>query len=126
MARTISIRPIQETILEFLDGTKLKMKFDVQAMMHFEDEEIGGIDALAKIKNQPEVCAIILYVGTVSNAQDMTLKKARELVSQMDIATISEIIKIFMEDTGSTNNEVMEKLQKKTMMEFLQNLAKQK
>lgn len=121
MKKTYNVKPDTELDIVFRDGKKLNVVFNAKAMYHFNDFE-NGIKSLAEDVSQPEVCAKLLYIGSVENNKDMTIEKARELVCQLDIGTISNIIVDFQESMGTIQNEAFKELQKKTMMEFVTNL----
>lgn len=121
MKKTYNVKPDTELDIVFRDGKKLNVVFNAKAMYHFNDFE-NGIKSLAEDVSQPEICAKLLYIGSVENNKDMTIEKARELVCQLDIGTISNIIVDFQESMGTIQNETFKELQKKTMMEFVTNL----
>lgn len=125
MKKTYNVKPATEIELRFLDGKVLTVIFNAKAMYHFNDFE-NGIQSLTDDVSQPEICAKLLYVGSVENNPDMTLEKARELVCQLDIETISNIIVDFQESMGSIQNDAFKELQKKTMMEFVSGLMSKK
>lgn len=124
MKKTYNVKPATEIELVFQDGKTIKVVFDARAMYHFNDFE-NGIQSLADDVSQPEVCAKLLYVGCVENSKDMSIEKARELVCQLDIETISNVIIDFQESMGVIQNEMFKEAQKKTMEEYVMKLCKQ-
>lgn len=124
MKKTYNVKPITEIELVFEDGSKIDLSFDARATYHLTTD--FSLKDIANNPSIPEFCAMILYSASVENNKDITIDKARELVSQMDLETITNIVLDFQEASGVSKNEQMKELQKKTMENFISNLSKKK
>lgn len=118
MKKRINVKPVTELELIFEDGKSLTLKFDVEALTHFNDFE-DGMQGFLKDKSTPEICAKIVYIGGSSHNDNLDINEARKIVSNMDPATITEIIYEFNESMGVTQNEAQKELSKKLMAQFL-------
>ena len=108
-----AVKPPVEIEIEFADGKKLELVFDVKSLFHLNDPEIGGIEALLDNVSQPELCAKIIYAGAKEKSPDLTLEMARAIVTNLDIFTITGIINDFSESIGADKNMVLRDAQKK-------------
>lgn len=124
MKKTYNVKPINEIELVFEDKYKLDLRFDARATYHMTTE--FDLEVLVNNPSVSEMCAIIVYSASVENNKDMTIEKARELVCEMDLETITNIVLEFEKSSGVSNDEQMKELQKKTMEEFVLNLYKKK
>ena len=118
-----AVKPPVEIEIEFADGKKLELVFDVKSLFHFNDPEIGGMEALLDNVSQPELCAKIIYAGAKEKSPDLTIEMARAIVTNLDIFTITGIINDFSESIGADKNMVLKDAQKKTMMEFIKAMS---
>lgn len=124
MARkVISVKPVTELELQFEDGKSLCVVFDTEAFMNLSELD-GGLTGFSSEKSLPEQCAKIIYAGAKSRNKNFTLEDSRALVSNMDIASITDVINEFSESVGMTKNGVQGELQKKLMEQFIQTIAK--
>jgi len=123
MKKIINVKPITELELQFEDGKSLTLRFDVEALMHFNEMD-GGMSAFIGEKSMSEICAQIIFVGGASNNQDLDINEARKIVSNMDIGTITAIINEFTEGMGTAQSEVQKELQKKLMSQWLDKIVK--
>lgn len=108
-------KPVSELELEFADGFTLYMRFDVKALMHLT--EFVKIDEISNEDNFPEMCAYIVYSSSCEYA-DITIDKAREIVSNMDIETITNIITEFSDSIGDISENLKEINQKNVTNRF--------
>lgn len=115
MKKTINVRPITEIELVFEDGKSLQLKYDVKALLFFNDVA----DGLFQDPSIPEICAKVVYIGAASNTEGFTIEEARTIVSNLDPETITVIIDEFTKGMGLQSNEVSKELQKKLMDRFL-------
>lgn len=124
MRKKIACQEIEEIDLEFKNGEIITLRFDADAAIALSNLD-GGLTSLFKEGiSIPDICAKIIYAGAVSNNNDMTYEKAREVVSNLSMNTITEIISAFNEEMGIANNEINQEYQKKTMAQLLQMIAK--
>jgi hypothetical protein len=122
MKKIIKVQPISEIELEFDNEKSLYIRFDMEALLRFDDIP-GGLTSFIADTSVAERCAKVIYIGAVNSNPGFTLEKAREIVVNMDPNSVMEVLIEFGNSMGTTNNEMIKELQKKTMMEFL---AKQK
>lgn len=124
MKKTYNVKPIDEITLAFQDGYNLILRFDAMATYRLTTE--FSLDDMIENPSMTEMCAMVVYSASVENNKDITLDKARELVCQMDLETITNIVMDFEESTGIQKNENLKELQKKTMENFILNLYNKK
>lgn len=117
MRKTFNVKPINEIELVFQGGYKLILRFDTLATYHMTTE--FDLQDLMDNPSITEICAMVIYSGSVENNKDMTVEKARELVCQMDLETIMAIVKEFEASMGVADKEI----QKKTMEDFIRTLS---
>ena len=115
--KVIACRPAPEVELAFDGGDTVLLRFDVYAMMCLQEMAEDGLAKLLTESSTPELCALIIYAG--GQRSGLTLEKSRALVSDMDPATITEIINEFNSSVNRTSNEAQEELAKKMMAQFL-------
>lgn len=123
MKKSINVKPVTELELQFEDGKVIHVVFDTETFSNFNDLE-GGLLGLAGETSLSEQCAKIIYAGAKSRNQGFTLEDSRMLVSNMDIASVTEVINEFSESAGMVKNGVQSELQKKLMEQFVQMIAK--
>jgi hypothetical protein len=124
MARkTINVKPVTELELQFEDGKSLTLRFDVQALLNFNDLE-GGLTGAIKEKSIPIMCSKVVYIGAKAVDENFTYEEAVKITSELDPSTIVDIINEFNESMGTTKNEVQSEAQKKLMKEFIESLSK--
>ncbi|SHN04172.1 hypothetical protein SAMN02746066_04563 [Anaerosporobacter mobilis DSM 15930] len=116
MKKKIMCKPATELELEFSGGDKLYMKFDVKALMHLS--EVMNVNDIKTSENIPEICANIVYASSCEYADDMAQDRARFIVSNMDIGTITAIIQEFSESVGVIGDELKEINSKNVMNQF--------
>jgi hypothetical protein len=126
MKKTFNVKPPTEIELIFENGENISIIFNARALFHLTNDFENGIKALTDDVSQPEICAKLIYAGSVEQRNDMTLEKAREITCNLDIETINGIILEFQESMGIAKNEMVKEFQKKAMAEFLTNLSKQR
>lgn len=124
MKKKIACKEVEEIELEFANGEIIPLRFDASAAIALNDIE-GGLNAIVqKGVSITDMCARIIYAGSVSSNKEMSYEKARAIVSNLSLITITEIINVFNESMGITSSEEQLELQKKTMAQFLQKIAK--
>lgn len=116
MRKVIECKPVSEVELRFNGGESILLRFDVEALITLQEIE-GDLKAAMK-KSPAELCVSILYAGAVGHNEGMTKERARELVCQMGIETITAIIDEFTESLGAGGNE---ETQKKLIAQLLEN-----
>lgn len=123
MKKTINVKPVDEIVLQFESGESLTLRFDVEALTHFDDLD-GGLKSFFNEDKIPERCAKILYIGTKSSNPNFTYEKARAIVSELSLPTITEIINEFNESMVTTKDGVQSELSKKLIAQFLNKIMK--
>jgi hypothetical protein len=124
MKKTFNVKPPTEIELVFESGESLNIVFNAKALFHLSNDFENGIKALTDDTSHPEICAKLIYAGSVEQHKGMTLEKAREITCQLDLETINGIILEFQDSMGVMKNEKLLEFQKKAMAEFLMNLSK--
>jgi hypothetical protein len=121
MKKIISVKPVTELELQFEDGKSLQLVFDMQALSNFYSLP-EGLASFLNENSLVERCAMIIYIGGLEHDSRLTIEKARSIVSNMDPASITEVVSEFSLSMGAANNQMLQELQKKTMQEFLEKL----
>lgn len=116
MKKKIMCKPATELELEFSDGESLCMKFDVKALMHLS--ETMDVNDIKASENIPDICANIVYASSCEYDDNMTQEKAKFIVSNMDIATITAIIEEFSDSVGTISDELKKINSKNAMNQF--------
>lgn len=120
MKKRYAVEPLPVIELEFADGKKIEIIFNAMAFIHMNDDVFeNGMDDFILEKSAPELCAKLIYAGAAERTPDLTLEKAREIVSGMSLEVMMGIINDFNRSVIKENNLEMKEAQKKTMMEFL-------
>ena len=96
-------------------GENIYLRFDVNMFSILQEDTKGGLKAFLK-KSPAEMAALIIYAAGKENNEDFTREKARALTSQMDFATVSEIIETFNQSAGIDGEDPT---QKKMIAELL-------
>jgi hypothetical protein len=115
MRKKINVKPVNELELVFEDGKSLILKFDMEALLHFNDVAEGLFQDISI----PEICAKVIYIGGANYNDGFDLKEARKIVSNLDPETITVIINEFTANMNIEMNEVQKELSKKLMEQFL-------
>ena len=121
--KIINVKPATEIELQFEEGRSLTLKFDVKALLNFNDLE-DGLNGFVKEKSLPIMCAKVIYVGAKANDENFTYDEALKITSELDPGTITDIINEFSDSMGSSKNEVKSEHQKKLTMEFFEKIMK--
>lgn len=120
MKKRFAIEPVPEIELAFPDGETITVVFNATAFIHMNDDVFeNGVDDLLTETSAPELCAKLIYVGSVERTPDMTLEKARSIVSTMSLEVMMSIINEFNASVSKENNRELKEIQKKTMLDFL-------
>lgn len=121
MKKSIKSKKPTEIELEFEDGNSLSLIFNAEAISNFNELE-NGLKSFITEDSFSERCAKIIYIGALDRHPDLTIEKARILVSQMDFNSLMEITNEFTGSIGS-NGEIS-KMQKKLMEQLLNKIMK--
>ncbi len=121
MKKSISVKKPTEIELEFEDGNTLNIIFNAEAISNFNKLE-DGLKSFITEDSFSERCAKIIYIGALDRHPDLTIEKARILVSQMDFNSLIEISNDFTESMGSKGE--LSEMQKKLMQQFLNKIMK--
>lgn len=121
--KIINVKPVSEIELQFEDGKSLTLRFDVKALLNFNDLD-DGLNGFIKDNSLPIMCSKIIYIGAKSVDNDFTYDEAYKITSQLDPSTITTIINEFNESMGTVKSEVQDEAQKKFMTEFLNKIMK--
>lgn len=122
MRKKYSVKPVTEIELEFPDRTLL-LRFDMAAVFHANDLD-GGLMGLLKSDQATDICAKIIYMGACEQEKGFSIEDARAIVAMMDIQTLESIMNDFAESLGADIRGELGEMQKKTMLEILEKLAK--
>ena len=101
-----NIRPTQTLTLEFEDETTKELKFNANTIMLLDAEfEDGSMGILIKSIKKPYLeGSKIVYVGLKSCDEDMTYEIAKQITTQLDTATIMEIITMANDSVSPAEN----------------------
>lgn len=116
MKKKIMCRPSTELDLEFGTGEILSMKFGIEALQHLS--EVMDVNELKDNSNILESCACIVYSSTREYNSEMTLDKARYIVSEMSMETIIKIVTEFSDSIGDIGEELKKINSKNVMSQF--------
>lgn len=111
MSKTINCKRLEELILAFEDGKEVKVLFDMNSLIKFQE-----LKNLAQLEGEsvPEVCALAIYSGS-----NLTLDEARELVSELQPAVITEIMLEWYKSLGINSEAIKDEEVKKLTAMFL-------
>lgn len=121
--KTINVKPVSEIELQFEDGKSLTLRFDVKALVNFNDLK-GGLTGFIKEKSLPTMCAKIIYIGAKAIDDNFTYEEAIKITSELDPGTVLAIINDFSESMGTLNNGGQNEVIKKYMEEMVKSLVK--
>ncbi|WP_312373014.1 hypothetical protein [Lachnoclostridium sp.] len=118
MKKTYAVKPKTEIQLQFEDGKNLNITFDAAAVYHLINDFEDGLNESLNT-NYTELCARIIYAGSVEHEQEMSIEKARMIVSNLDIETLTDLINDFTDSLGKEKKAEIVEYQKKSMTEFV-------
>jgi len=101
--KVMTCKAAPEIELQFDGGETILLRFDIRCLAAIQELE-GGLKDFLK-KPLPEMAAIIVYGAGKDINSDFDEQKARGIVSNMSIETITEIINTFQESVGQNANE---------------------
>ena len=113
MKKTIQCKPVDEIDLVFESGEVITLRFDTESWMYLQEIQIDLSEVFEGKFSITEQCAMVIYAGSHGSVE---LEKARQLVSNLNLATIQEIINEF---GGSYGKEISDDQIKKVMAQFL-------
>lgn len=112
MAKKIICKPAPEIELELGGGEKILLRFDLYSVMNLQEYKEGGIGEVLT-QSVPEVAAAIVYAAGKNNNENFTLEKARLLVANMSVDSVTEIINEYSASIGSETNALDKEYSKK-------------
>lgn len=115
MKKVMQCKSAPEIELSIDGGASVLLRFDVQMFSNLQEDTKGGLKAFLK-KSPAEMAALIIYAAGKDNNENFTREKARALTSEMDFATVSEIIETFNQSAGLNTDDTA---QKKMLEELL-------
>jgi len=121
MKKIIACRPVNEIELVLQGGESVSLRFDIEALMEFNNLDGGLVSLLEKDLSLTDMCIKIVYTSAHGS---LDIEKAKEIVSNLSPLTITEIINEFNESMGATNKEMNGDFAKKMMAQFLQKISK--
>ena len=103
----IAIKPIETIDLEFADGTKKKVIFNVEALIHLHDN-FGDLEPLARSaeKSPFDFASKLLYGGLKSAHPDITIEECESIVAGGGALLMNEILNAFMQNFESEISEI--------------------
>lgn len=121
MRKVIHCRPAPEIELEFEGGESISLRFDMRAVMIFQDCGDGIDDVIKGNVTEADICARIIYAGS---HESVSLEEAKALVCALDMETTTEIMNAFIESMGIIGDAEKEKAAKKLMAQYLARVMK--
>lgn len=122
MRKVIHCRPAPEIELEFEGGESISLRFDMRAVLAFQEYGEGGIaDVIEGKINETDICARIIYAGS---HEAVSVEDAKALVCALDMETVTEIMNAFIESMGIIGDEEKEKAAKKLTAQYLAKMSK--
>lgn len=121
--KKINVKPVSELELQFEDGNIVTLRFDVKALLNFNDFE-DGLTGFIKDASLPTMCSKVIYIGAKSLDDNFTYEDALKITAELDPCTITEIINEFNESMGTSKNELQGEYQKKLMEQFVRQIVK--
>lgn len=118
MKKTYAVKPKTEIELQFEDGKSINITFGAAAIQHLITDFDGGLSEALE-SEYTELCARIIYSGSVEHESEMSIDKAKQIVSNLDLETLTSIIEDFTDSLGKEKKAEIKELQKKSMMEFV-------
>lgn len=106
--------------------TEIELKFDDQSIiLLFNAAAVFRLQEISEETDEEGIastCAKIIYAGAVENNDGFTLEKAKEIVSNLDIETVTGILNDFIDSMPRIKNKILSEEQKKTMQIFTSSL----
>ncbi|WP_312372047.1 hypothetical protein [Lachnoclostridium sp.] len=118
MKKTYAVKPKTEIELQFEDGKSINVTFDAAAIQHLVADFDGGLSEALE-SEYTELCARIIYAGSMEHESDMSIEKAKQIVSNLDLETLTSIIEDFTDSLGKEKKAEIKEFQKKSMTEFM-------
>jgi hypothetical protein len=106
MSKKINVKPIETLTIEFEDGESKQAKFSAYAMMILDDEFEGFKKLFESAKEKPFSCgAKLLYAGLKACDEDITIDKAKAIVTKMGVTDILDVFN-FAADTFGVSDDL--------------------
>lgn len=99
MAKKImACKEAPEIELQFEGGEAILLRFDIRCLTNLQELD-GGLQDFIK-KNVAEMAAVLIYAAGKDINENFDELKAREIISNMAINSITEIVETFQESIG--------------------------